>query len=95
MEKQRNAHQNWLFFTFCLALQGFMRVNYEFFIRFYHTWITAYTVPIAATVIVFVVRYFVIIGDRFAATLRSWRVPAWLLFVGSLVAYFWWMNRIV
>ncbi len=95
MEKQRNAHQNWLFFTSCLALQVFMRVNHEFIIRFYHTWITAYTVPIAAFAIVLVIRSTVEIGDRFAVRLRSWRIPAWLLFTSTLVAYFWWANRFI
>jgi hypothetical protein len=95
MDKQRNAHQNWLFFTSCLALQGFMRVNYDLIIRFYHTWITAYTVPIAAVAIVFAIRFTVKIGDRFTAVLRSWRVPAWLLFAATLVGYFWWANQFI
>lgn len=93
LEEQRNGHQSWVFFTFYIFFSVLIRIEHASVVNFYHMWINSYTIPVAAMVIVLTIRIFFEIGDRLAAMLRAKRVPAWLLFMITLIAYFWWSHQ--
>jgi hypothetical protein len=93
MEKQRNAHQNWLFFTTFLILTVWIRFNLESAFEIFYAWVKPYSVPIFAIVITFLIRGGTALGDWIAVGLRKRHIPAWLLFAITIAVYFWWGDQ--
>ena len=94
MEKRRNAYENWIFFTSILALHMAIISHRNIVFAGFQRWVIPITIPIAALILLFVIRLAVKAGERLAATLKGMRIPAWLLFLTTIAAYLWLANRI-
>lgn len=93
MEKQRNAFQNWVFFTTFLFLSLLLRSNRTIVFESFHTWTTPYSIPIIAIVLVLLIRIGITLGDWLASSLKKSHVPAWILFAATTIAFFWISSR--
>jgi SNF family Na+-dependent transporter len=94
MEKQKNAYQSWLVFTIYLVLSALRIMNRSLMREIFDTWITPYSIPLVSLAITLLIRWSVKVGNWLSSGLQKMHIPAWILFLVTVIVYFWWGDQI-